>query len=150
MCQVRLSMKKLREVLRLKFDCHLTHRQIGKAVNISASTVSYYTQAFKQSGLNWSLPDSFSDDELIEKLEPYCSQLKSKIGYKPLPDFATMHQELKRKGVTLLILYEEYKAVHSEKAYSYSEYCRRYRQWKKRCKARARRKHDCGAALIAY
>jgi len=144
MCQVRLTMKKLREVLRLKYDCALKHRQIGLAAGVSPSTVSYYTQAFKQAGLEWPLANDMSDSELVLKLEPFCVQLKTKEGNKHLPDFADMHHELKRKEVTQLILYEEYKEIHKERAYSYSEYCRRYRQWKKRCKASLRQTYKAG------
>lgn len=144
MCQARLTMKKLREVLRLKYDCQLKHRQIGRAANISPSTVSYYTQAFKQAGLQWPLPEEMSDSELTLKLESFCPQLKIKSVNKHVPDFAQMHQELKRKEVTLLLLYEEYKSIYAEHAYSYPEYCRRYRKWKKRCKASLRQTYKAG------
>jgi len=137
-------MRKLREVLRLKYDCQLTNRQIGAAAKTSASTVSYYTRAFMASGLCWPLEETLSDDELVQKLEPYCSQLKTKQIRKVLPDFAAMHQELKRKGITQQLLYEEYKSQHSDNAYSYSEYSRRYRQWKKRCKASLRQTYKAG------
>jgi hypothetical protein len=68
MAEERLSMKKLRELLRLKWECNLSNRIIGRAIHISPSTVSYYTRAFKTSGLNWPLEPGVSNSC---KLIPY-------------------------------------------------------------------------------
>lgn len=144
MCQERIRMKKLKEVLRLKLDCSLKNRAIARAVNLSASTVSYYTRAFAVSGLSWPLPATLSDTELIDCLEPHAKQLQRTRPLKQCPDFALIHQEMKRKGVTLQLLYEEYQSSHSSPIYSYSEYCRRYREWKQQCKASLRQTYRAG------
>ena len=72
-------MKKLRELFRLKYDSELTHRQIGRALNISPGTVSYYTQAFTKKDLQWPLSAGLDDAALMEILEPLAKQLAKKF-----------------------------------------------------------------------
>ncbi len=74
-------MLKLRELLRLKWDGKLGHRAIGRAINVSPSTVSYYSRAFQASGLSWPVPGSWDDEQLKNRLEPYCYQLKGSYGH---------------------------------------------------------------------
>lgn len=141
----RLTMRKLKEVLRLKLECKLSNRAIANSVNISASTVSYYVRALEASHLSWPLPSGLSDQELIALLEPHCHQLKQKsYSQKQSPCFEEICKELKHKGVTLQILWQEYKARHQEKAYSYAEYCRQYRCWAKKLKPSMRQRHVAG------
>lgn len=145
MNQKRPSMRKLREVLRLKFDCKLSNRTIAKSVNISASTVSYYTRAFLAAELSWPLPERMSDDELMRLLEPHCLQLTLVTSQqKQLPCFKIIYNELKRKGVTLQLLWQEYHDNYPSKSYSYSEFCRRYRAWTKRLNPVMRQTHKAG------
>ena len=86
-------MRKLKDILRLKFDCNLTNRQIARAVAASPSTVSYYVTAFNQAGLEWPLDESFSERQLIESLAPYCKQLQSGnySNKKAIPDLRNPH-----------------------------------------------------------
>ena len=67
MSEERLSMKKLKELLRLKWGAQLSHRAIGRAIQVSPSTVSYYARAFKASGLDWPLDESWDDDKSVPK-----------------------------------------------------------------------------------
>lgn len=143
MAEERLSMKKLKELLRLKWECQLSNRVIGRAIHVSPSTVSYYTRAFKSSGLEWPL-DNWDDKELMARLEPYCQQLKLQTQTKALLNYIEIHHELKRAGVTLQLLWEEYKTRFGNKAYSYSEYCRRYRNWVKQLKPNLRQTYKAG------
>ncbi len=144
MAEERLSMKKIKELLRLKWECHLSNRVIGRAVNISPSTVSYYTRAFKASGLEWPLNQNWNDKELIAQLEPYCRQLKLQTETKIKVNYLEIYNELKRTGVTLQLLWEEYKTKFDNKAYSYPEYCRRYRNWVKQLKPTLRQTYKAG------
>ncbi len=141
----RLTMRRLKDVLRLKFSCKLSNRDISKSISISASTVSYYTRAFTDAGLTWPLPEQMTDSALVAALEPYCKQLTlSSSKSKQLPCFETVHHELKQKGVTLQLLWQEYKARYQRAAYSYTEFCRRYREFAKQLNPVMRQVHKAG------
>lgn len=133
MSQRCLSMRKLKEVLRLKLDCKLTNRQIARAVSISPSTVSYYVTAFNKSGLSWPYSSTITEQQLIDNLYPHCKQLQSSKERNKLaePNYTEIHNLLRRKGITLQLLWKEYCESSNKKVYSYSEYCRRYREYKK-------------------
>jgi transposase len=139
-------MRKLKDILRLKFDCNLTNRQIARAVAASPSTVSYYVTAFNQAGLEWPLDESFSERQLIESLAPYCKQLQSGnySNKKAIPDYQYIHKSLKTKGVTLLLLWQEYRDINKQLTYSYTEYCRRYREFKKSVSPNMRQSYTYG------
>lgn len=78
-----LSMKKLKEILRLKHESGLNNRPIARAVVCSPATVSNYTQAFDDSGLTWDEANQFDEPTLIERLAPYCKQLNKKTNTNP-------------------------------------------------------------------
>lgn len=149
MPQESLSMRRLREVLRLKLTAKLSNRAIGRSVNISPGTVSYYTRAAFRAGLDWSTIEQLSDNELIERLRPYCDQLKVPAAKKQEPDYIGVYQELKKKGVTLQLLHEEYELRYGKKrSYSYSLYCQRYRNWLKQQKPSMRISHKGGEKIF--
>lgn len=99
-------MRTIREVLRLREDCKLSHRQIARSCAISPSTVGDYLLRAKAASLPWPLPDHFTDIDLDRLLFPEQMQ---PTGKRPLPDFPTIHQELKKKGGTLASEWERYK-----------------------------------------
>ncbi len=107
---LRLSMRRLREILRLKYDCGLSHRAIGRGCGVGAGTVSEYLQRARQAGLTWPLPEDLDDAALEARVFPVASKA---VGPRPLPDAAFLHQELKRPGVTLQLLWVEYLKVLS-------------------------------------
>ncbi len=144
MCQGKLSMRKLKEILRLKFDSELSNRAIGRAVNVSPSSVSYYARALSKSGKSWKEAQALTDNELEQLLAPHCTQLREKLPAKAELDFKCIHQELKRKGVTLLVLWEEYQKRYLINIHSYSTYCRLYRKWRKKLKPSMRQTHTGG------
>ena len=120
-------MRKIEEVLRLKYEAQRTHREIAASCNISPSTVSEYVMAAKVAGLSWPLPAEMTDEQLNKRLFPERKRASSKI---PQPDWAHVHRELKRKSVTLSLLWVEYRQREAE-GYSYSQFCYRYRRWAK-------------------
>lgn len=129
MAKERLSMRKIREVLRLKYECKLGIREIGRSINVAHSTVSDYVRRAEKRGINsWPMDPALNNKELEELLFPEESSFKSTL--KPLPNFAKIHKELKQKGMTLFLLWEEYKEVYTE-GYSYSQFCDHYKQFKK-------------------
>ncbi len=104
-------MRKIHDVLRLAVETGLRIRAIARCINASPATVGDYLRRVEAAGLGWPLPAELGDTALEQRLFP---PAKPKGGRRPLPDWAEVHQELKRKGVTLALLWQEYKAVHSE------------------------------------
>ena len=146
MSDTRISMRKLHEILRMRFDNQLSLRQISRSVRVSVGTVSNYVQAFQSSTLNWPLPDDFSETALVQALFPDAS-LPSRKGLID-PDWAELHQELKRKGVTKHTLWEEYCQTFTLNAYSYAQFCHRYNQWRGCQKRSMRQHHRAGEKLF--
>ena len=98
----RLSMRKISEILRLRWDKKLSHRVVGRAVRVSPTTVSDYESRAKDAGLSWPLPVELNDEALEALLFPPAQSAE----VKTMPDFATIHRELKaNKYVTLHLLW---------------------------------------------
>lgn len=147
----RTNMKKLRELLRLKFDSKLTHRQIGRALNISPGTVSYYVQAAKQAKLNWPIPAELDDKQLSALLEPAAKQLRNTPKQKVIPNWDSIHKALPGKHTTLMLLWEEYTNQYPGQHYSYPQFTRHYKAWCKKQRVTMRIEHIPGeAAYIDY
>lgn len=122
----RISMRNIREVLRLKFEAGLGRNSIARSVRIAQGTVSEYIGRAELAGLEWPLPEGLSDAQLEALLFP--PTLPSKQP-RPCPDWPLIRAGLTRKGVTLELLWKEYRAVH-EDGYGYSQFCQRYRRWR--------------------
>lgn len=137
----RLSMRKIREVLRLKFELDLSERQIAKSTQISRSTISDYVRRFVASGLSWPLPPALADTGIEAALFPAKPAVPDAL--RPTPDWAQVNRELRRKGVTLFLLWQEYKAEHPE-GFLYSWYCDHYREWTSKLDAVMRQEHLAG------
>ena len=119
-------MRKIREILRLRHECGLSHRAISASVGVGAATVSEYLA--KAKGLGWPLPKELSDAELEKVLYPRVPSSSEREG----PDFVAIHEELRRhRELTLLQLWVEY-AEDNPRAYRYSRYCELYHRWKKK------------------
>ena len=103
MAQERLSVRKIREVLRLKHEVGLSNRAIARACRVSNSTVGEYVKRAEETGLAWPLPDELGEEELYRKLFPEGE--KPKTAERPQPDWEQVHRELARKGVTLKLLW---------------------------------------------
>lgn len=127
MTQERLTVRKIQEVLRLKWGSKLSNRVVGRACNISCSTVSEYVQRAVRAGLSWPLPEGLSDEELYRMLFPEAA--RSSETQKTLPDWEQVHRELRKRGVTLKLLWTEYHELFPE-GYGYTQYCEYYRRWK--------------------
>ena len=145
MPQKSLSMRKIEEILRLKYEQGLTHREIAKSCGVSTSTVSEYATHAKAAGLSWPLPEEMTAQELEARLYPHKG--KARRGKRPVPDWPYIHKELKRKGVTLSLLWMEYRQAHPQ-GYGCSQFCHRYRIWKKQLNPPMRQKHKAGEKLF--
>ncbi|USE37750.1 hypothetical protein [Endozoicomonas sp. SCSIO W0465] len=139
-------MRKLLEILRMRFGSQLSFRQISRSVRVSVGTVSNYVKAFQESELSWPLAEDISEPELIQALFPDAS-IANRKGLID-PDWAEVHQELKRKEVTKQRLWEEYCQAHPLNAYSYAQYCHRYNQWRG-CQKRSMRQPPCVSIVVA-
>jgi len=140
----RLSMRKIREVLRLHFEAHLSRRAIGRCLRISPVTVGNYLERFEQAGLCWPLAEEVDEAELERRLFPVTSY----AGERPVPDWIEVHRELKRsKAVTLHLLWFEYKALHPG-GYQYTWFCDHYRAWRKKLDVVMRQTHRAGEKLF--
>jgi transposase len=137
-------MRKIEEILRLKFVNGLTHRAIARSCGVSASTVSEYITHAKAAGLSWPLPEGITTEQLEAQLFP---EKVPKPARGVQPDWKQVHKELKRKGVTLSLLWIEYRHDHPD-GYGYSQFCHHYREWKKHLKPFMRQKHKAGEKIF--
>ncbi len=136
----RLPMRRIREVLRLKHESGLRHRAIARACGVGVGTVSEYVRRAAEAGLTWPLPAELDEAELEARL---FSAAAVPVRERAAPDCVGMHQELKRAGVTLQLLWEEYRAVHPE-GYGYSQFCEIYRRWARKLRPSMRQQHRVG------
>jgi transposase len=143
MAQERLTLRKIREILRLQ-EAGLSNRAIARACKISNSTVGEYLRRAKVAGLHWPLPEGISEDELFQKLFP--SSSRESTPERPLPDWKTVREELNKKGVTLKLLWIEYRDKHPG-GYSYTQFCDYYRNWAKAQAPAGRFPHKGGEEL---
>ena len=139
MTQERLTMRKIAEVLRLKRECQLSNRAIARSCSISHSTVSEYLRRAQEAGLSWPLPADMGEDTLFELLFPKTPQSSSRV--IPCPDWSLIHTELRKKSVTLRLLWVEYREAHPD-GYGYSQFCALYREWAKCLKPSMRLSHN--------
>jgi transposase len=137
-------MRKITEVLRLKYEAKLSHQQIAHACGLSKGVISKYVSLTQAKGLRWPLPPEVDEAQLEVLLFP----TETKPGRLVTPDYFQVHQELKRKGVTLQLLWAEYVARYEQQAYRYSQYCHRYRQWRNKQRRSMRQLHRAGEKLF--
>lgn len=129
MSQERLTLRKIREILRLKEEVGLSNRAIARANNISNSTVGEYLRRAQAANLHWPLAEGISEDDLYQKL--FSEELPVEKTGRPLPNCEKIKKELEKKGVTLRLLWEEYQEEHPEYPYQYTQFCEYYRRWAK-------------------
>jgi transposase len=137
-------MRKITEVLRLKFEAQLSHERIAAATGVSKGAVSNYVQRAAQKNLGWPLPQELDEAALERLLFPQVVQHEQYTH----ADYAYVHQELKRKGVTLQLLWEEYRAAHGERAYRYSQFCWHYQRFHGSLARSMRQTHRAGEKLF--
>lgn len=136
-------MKKIQEVLRLHLEHGASRRQIAAACCIGRTTVGDYIARIHSAGLSWPSAGELSEGELQSLLFP----VEEGVFKRPMPDFAQVHRELSRKGVTLKLLHEEYEAREPQ-AYSYSRFARYYGDWKRKSDVRMVQHHKAGQKMF--
>lgn len=140
-------MRKCREVLRLVWACGLSRRQAASSCGIGRTTVRECLERAKQAGLSWAAVEGLGEEELERRLYP--PPLAVAASARPLPDWTRVQAELRRKGVTLRLLWEEYRADHAEgpEGYRYSQFCELYRQWRGGLDLVMRQEHKAGETM---
>jgi transposase len=137
-------MRKIRELLRLSLGEGLSRRQVGAALRLPYTTVADHLGRARAAGLSWPLPDGIDDAALEARLfVPRPEQRRT----RPAPDFAAVHTALRRKGVTLELLWMEYRAV-SPDGYQYSQFCSLYHSWRRHVDVVLRQEHRAGEKLF--
>jgi transposase len=138
-------MRKIKEVLRLKLDARLSHEQIAAALHLSKGVVTKYVGLAAAAGLDWPALQLLDDVTLERRLLVGPEKPRHHVQ----PDFGRIHQELRRKGMTLMLLWEEYRAEYAEhQTYSYTQFCENYRRFAKQLKRSMRQIHRGGEKLF--
>lgn len=140
-----LSMRKVREVLRLVLGSQMSDRMIGRSISISHVTVGRYRRAVEAAGLTCADMERMGDLELMRLLQVGRREDRGEV--RPQPDWQWVHREMRKKGVTLQLLWEEYKAVHPD-GYQLSQFYKLYDQWKGRLKVTLRQTHKAGEKMF--
>lgn len=133
-------MRKIREVLRLKLGEKRSQREVAAACSMGAGTVWEYVRRAAEAGLGWPLPEDLDDTALERKL---FGKESGTAVVRAMPDLAQVHEELRRDGVTLQLLWTEYREVHPE-GYGYSQFCERYSRWAQKLNPTMRQTHRAG------
>jgi len=144
MARDRLSMRKTREILRQKWLVRQSHRAVALGLGVSVGTVSATVTRAAAAGLSWAVVAGLSEAELEERV--YGRRPLPGVD-RPLPDFALLHAERRRPGVTLQLLHVEYLEQHAD-GYSYTQFCHYYKQWLGRQKLSMRQVHRAGEKLF--
>jgi transposase len=137
-------MRKTREILRLRWGLQRSLRDTAASCGLGATTVHDVIARARAAGLTWPLPDDLDDAALEARLYP---PPQGRDG-RPLPDFAAVYRELQRRGVTLELLWQEYRAAHPECGYGYSRFCDLYRAWRGQLDVVMRQEHRAGEKLF--
>jgi transposase len=138
-------MRKIKDLLRLKWGCGLSNRQVAASCGVARSTVAETLYRAAAAGLSWPVPEDLDDQQLDARLYPAAPSPTSPP--RALPDWATLHQELTRKGVTLALLWQEYKAQQPD-GYQYSRFCDLYGAWRATLDRCLRQEHRAGEKLF--
>jgi len=146
MARKRISMKKIRDIIRLKETSDLSERKIAKALNISRPVVSQYISDFRSCGLSYEQAKTIPDSRLLDLFEKRKS--KKSVKYENLTErFPGFIQELKKTGVTLMTLWNEYQQEKPE-GYSYSQFCYHFQVWRNASKLTMHIDHKAGDKMF--
>jgi transposase len=141
----RVPMRCVREILRLKAE-GLSDRAIARSTRLARSTVGDYASRAAAAGLSWPLPEGLTETAL-EALLFVRGGSAAGARRKPEPDWVSLHRELRRPGVTLMLLWQEYRASAPE-GYGYSRFCELYDEWESRLSPTMRQVHPAGERLF--
>jgi transposase len=138
-------MRKVQEVLRLLLECGLSQRQASRASGVGRASVAEYFERARKAGLleTWK---SLSGEELERRLYPPARRPPTQ-SERPEADWAAVHEELKRRDMTLSLVWQEYREQHPD-GYQYSRFCDLYRAWRGKLDLCMRQVHRPGEKLF--
>ena len=142
MAAPRITMRKIKDILRLRFVAGLSIRQISSSTKTSVGAIQKLLARAKKLGLSWPLPEELDDNQLDQLFYP-AADTRASSRYQ-VPEWPVIHQELKRKEMTKQLLWEEYVQQYPNRCYSYSQFCDRYRHWRGQQKRSMRQTHKVG------
>lgn len=145
MARERLSVRKIREVLRLRFESGLSLRQIGRGAGVGYGTVCDYLGRFHAAGLSWPITPELEADGALEALlfRGYRSPARS----RPIPDWPHVHEEMQRKNVTIALVWEEYRRENPS-GFGYSRFTDLYGAWRRTLDPCMRQMHRPGERVF--
>jgi transposase len=137
----RMHMRELKELLRLALDCRLSYAAVARALRVSKGAVAKYVAAARAADLDWCAISALDEHALEAKL----FIRSAPTGARVAPDCTAMYRELKKKGVTLMLLWQEYVEAHAgEPTYRYTQFCEHYHEWVASLKRSMRQVHRAG------
>ena len=142
----RITMRNIREILRLRLVAGLSVRQIHRSARISVGAIQKLLSKATALAVIWPQVETLSDKELAVLFYPKADINTSKRFV--MPDWQLVHTELKRKGMTKQLLWEEYTEQYPNNCYSYPQYCANYMEWAKKQKRSMRQLHKAGEKLF--
>ena len=141
-----MSLRIIKNVIRLKWQAQLSLEQIASTLGISKGAVAKYVSLTSVAGLDWETVQDWSEQRLSTALQPRAAPSQPFVE----PDWSRMHRELDRKGMTLMLLWQEYVEAHPEQStWRYSQFCENYRRYALRLKRSMRQIHRAGEKLFA-
>jgi len=144
----RLSTRRIKEVLRLKYELGLGQRQIARSCSIGQAPVNDYLRRAEVAGLRWPLTDEWDDDRIERELFGRRSQPSTPPSQRTLPDFRSIHDQLRQhRHLTLQLLWVEYRQAHPD-GYGYSHFCDHYKRWRRKLDVVLRQEHKAGEKLF--
>ena len=146
MATKRIPMRQLREVLRLRLHAQLSLRQIRDSLKLSLGAIQKVISKADELSLTWDAIEKLNDQQLIQQF--YSTPDTRQSSKFQLPDWIDLYQELKRKGTTKYLLWEEYCQQYPDRHYSYSQYCILYQRWLKKQRRSMRQTHKAGEKLF--
>ncbi len=138
-------MRKIKDVLRLKLDAQLSHERIAASLGLSKGVVAKYVSLAAAAQLDWSTIQNLDEGTLQRRL----LSAPDKPSEFVFVEYGKIHQELRRKGMTLMLLWEEFVRQHpGQKTHRYSQFCENYRQYARSLKRSMRQVHRAGEKLF--
>ena len=141
----RMSLPMIKDVIRLKWHARLSYEQIATTLKVSKGVVAKYVSLAIVAGLDWETVQHWNEQQLSSALLPRAATSQPFVE----PDWGRIHRELDRKGMTLMLLWQEYVAAHPDgRTWRYTQFCQHYKAFAATLKRSMRRHRRAGEKLF--
>ena len=141
----RMALRMIKDVIRLKWGAQLAHESIATTLGVSKGVVTKYVGLASAAGLDWETVRDWDERQLVARLLPRSNEASPYLE----PDWGHVHRELDRKGVTLMLLWQEYVAEHAERrTWRYTQFCEHYKTFTRSLKRSMRQHRRAGEKLF--